>query len=78
MTNRERLMVEMEVLDNLTLYRRLSAETSMDLDSAMCLDCKREYGGVCPYPGDDECKMYIETWLDREWSGKPILRGGST
>lgn len=72
MTNRERLMEEIRGLDNMTLYQALESATAQCLDGAMCRDCKRQHGGECPST-EDECKMYVEDWMDHEWTGEPIL-----
>lgn len=78
MTNRERLMDEIKGLDNMSLYQALESETAQGLDRAMCRDCKRQNGGECPSTEDDECKMYVEDWMDHEWTGEPIVRRGTT
>lgn len=74
-TNRERLLRELTLLDDEHLYAVLSPELrEKALDFAMCDWCKAKHGGECPEAGakDLTCSP-AAGWWSADWNGKTIL-----
>lgn len=77
MTNREALMEELDALDDTTLdYMVLSRQSDLPeiLESAKCRDCKKEHGGKCPAPGDDDpCVISLADWLSQPYQCERLI-----
>ena len=77
MTNREKLMEELNGLDGGALYAALAKNrVIMAMEFAMCVDCKAANGGECPTAhGDDiPCPFNIAEWLSMPARHVSILR----
>jgi hypothetical protein len=74
-SNRERLLAELQALTSEDLYRAMTDNRgAMLIDDATCASCQRKHGGKCPRPDDDAvCMQPVEDWLDMAWDGTPIL-----
>jgi len=74
MTNRDRIMAELAMMDNQTFYKVLdgSAEPGMDRLCKQCKQCKQKHGGKCPL-GEDDCLLWDGSWLEHEWEGEALL-----
>ena len=66
MTNREKLMSEMNGLDNRQLMDALGdGSLAYLIDEYACADCKAEHGGECRCAEEDDgCCGNGEKWLD--------------
>lgn len=70
MTNRERIIKELEQLSDEGLYMALSVDRQTDIDKAACDWCFAQRDGKC----DLECKGREFEWMGAEWNGKKIPR----
>lgn len=74
-TNREKLLRELTLLDDERLYAALSPELREKcIDLAMCRWCKEQHGGECPETDqEDHICEGLEGWWSADWNGKTIL-----
>ena len=70
MTNRERIIKELEQLSNEGLYMALSAVKQIDVDRAACDWCFEERRQC---DSENGCAGREIDWMDTEWNGKRIL-----
>lgn len=63
MTNRDKLLSEIDRLDGEALFRMLGHVALADrLSDLLCQDCRAMHGGACPSPGDNGCPE-VADWL---------------
>ena len=77
MTNREKLMEELDGLGNAEMYAAMMNNRASDaMEFAMCVDCRAANGGECPTAhGDDmPCPFNIAEWLSMPARHVSILR----
>ena len=73
-SNREKLMEELETLDGKEFLRILKdGALLMKIDCLMCEDCRNENGGRCPYPDDDQCATSNEKWLEATCTRETLI-----
>ena len=76
MTNREKLMEELNGLGNAEMYAALMNNRATNaMEFAMCVDCKAMNGGECPVNKKDApCPFNIAEWLSMPARHVSILR----
>ena len=64
MTNRQKLLGDLIVMNNAQLYDVFADNRLTSLiDDRRCEDCESRYGS-CPCHEDNKCKTPVEEWLD--------------
>ena len=64
MTNRQKLLGDLIVMNNAQLYDAFADNRLTSLiDDLRCEDCEKMHHGCMSTP-DDECKITTEQWLD--------------
>ena len=72
MTNRDRIMAELAVMDNQTFYRVLDGSADPGMTDRLCEQCEGKHGGKCPL-AESDCMLWDGSWLDHEWEGEALL-----
>ena len=68
MTNRSKLIKELEAMDDETLADYLDGNIGDDISLTICRQCQRDHGGTClmEFQGLDDCPRHIKDWLQEE------------
>ena len=68
MTNRSRLIKQLEAMDDETLAEYLDGNIGDDISLTICRQCQLDHGGTCPMEslGLDDCPRHIIDWLQEE------------
>ncbi len=72
MTNRDRIMAELAMMDNQAFYKALAGEADPALTDRLCHRCEQKHGGKCPL-GEDDCLLWDGSWLEHKWEGEALL-----
>ena len=72
MTNRDRIMAELAMMDNQTFYKALDGTADPGLTDRLCHRCEQKHGGKCPL-GENDCLLWDGSWLENEWEGEALL-----
>ena len=75
MTNRDKLMEELDALSDAALYDAMADNhVNIAINIARCADCKAGHGGRCAfYDDDDHCPATFEDWMEAEARETAIL-----
>ena len=71
-SNRDRIMAELAMMDRPTFYRVLDGSADPSLTDRLCRRCEQKHGGKCPL-GEEDCLLWDGSWLDKEWLGEALL-----
>lgn len=77
MTNRDVLMEELDTLNN-DSFERMVLSRKSDLPEVLakikCDDCKKQHGGKCLAPGDnDPCITSMDEWLSQTCEHESLI-----
>lgn len=72
MTNRDRIMAELAMMDNQAFYKALAGKADPALTDRLCHRCEQKHGGKCPLDEAD-CLLWDGSWLEHEWEGEALL-----
>lgn len=72
MTNRDRIMAELAMMDNQTFYKALGGSAELALNDRLCHRCEQKHDGKCPV-GEEDCLLWDGSWLEDEWIGEALL-----